>query len=251
MKKHHRIALLAMPLALGLVSGVSADTTLAYEGKGVTGHIYLSPNALRMDFPDASIIYDSQRNELISLMPRERKYVVMTEKDMQAIGDMQKQMMQQMEAQLASLPPEQREQMRQMMGGMVQTADSQPVVRYVNSGKKDTVLGKTCDIHVLQVDGKTRSRICLAMAESLDVPAADYAGFHRMMAFMRQMDHSAGADAKSLLPDLPEATLPLWFEDDNQRFYLKAVSHQSLGKSLFLPPPEYKRQATGLEQLRR
>jgi len=237
-----------------------ADTTLVFTGQEGMNRIYLTPSALRMDVSgkdgQQAMIYDGSRNEFIIIVPKDKQYIVMTEKDMQAIGDLRNQMMQQMEAQLADVPPAQREQMRQMMMGMMKgkmgnTSQAEPTIRYVETGETGKAMGHTCHIFETRVNGGYQGDVCVAPVKELGIPANEYANYAHMLQFMQKMVKAAGVDSGGMLAGLPKDAMPLWYEDRGTRHELKEISHKPLDKALFLPPAGYKRQSTGLDKLQK
>ncbi len=260
MKNFNRLNLSVMGLlfTLAMTGFATADTTLVFSGKEGMNRIYLTPSALRMDVSgkdgQQAMIYDSGRNEFIIIMPKEKQYLVMTEKDMQAIGDLRNQMMQQMEAQLADVPPAQREQMRQMMMGMMKgkmgnAGRSEPMVRYVETDETGKAMGHSCRIYETRINGSYHGDVCVTPIKALGVPANEYANYAHMLKFMQKMTQAAGVNS-GVVAGMPENAMPLWYEEDNTRHELKSISHTPLDKALFAPPAGYKRQSTGLDKLR-
>ncbi len=251
--------ILGLLCGLALFATAQADSTLVYSGEEGLNRILLSPQGLRMEMSgkdgSQAIIYDGQRNAFIIIMPEKKKYMEMTQKDIEAIADMRNRMMQQMEQQLADVPPAQREQMRRMMSGMMKgkmgNATATPTtVRYVDTGETAKAMGHSCRIYEMRVNGGYESDVCVAPIKQLGVAENEYAHFSRMLDFMQKMAKSAGINNGSMMAGMPENAMPLWFEQDGQRRTLKSVSHQPLDKSLFLPPAGYQRATTGLEKLR-
>lgn len=260
MKKinQHTIGILSVLFMVAMTGMATADTTLVFSGKEGMNRIYLTPSALRMDVSgkggQQAMIYDSDRSEFIVIMPKEKQYLVMTEKDMQAIGDLRNQMMQQMEAQLADVPPAQREQMRKMMMGMMKgkmgkAAKSEPMVHYVETDETGKAMGHSCRIYETRINGSYHGDVCLTPIKELGIPAKEYANYAHMLKFMQKMTQAAGVNS-GVVAGMPENAMPLWYEEGNTRHVLKSISHTPLDKALFSPPAGYKRQSTGLDKLR-
>src|SRR3954465_5865655 len=82
--------------------------------------IYIQGSKLRMDSDDpagkkSSVIFDGDKQVMWIVDPSEGSYREMTAAQVQQMGDQMSSMMQQMQGQLAQMPPEQRKMMEDMM----------------------------------------------------------------------------------------------------------------------------------------
>ncbi len=248
-----------------LVSGfgfmAQADTTLEFSSDEGSRHIYLTPRGVRMDISGkdgkpGSIIFDSDKNQYMVLAHEDKEYVVMTEKDIQAIGQMREQMMQKLEAQLAQMPPAQREQMRQMMiqrmgGGMGGEDADKPVIRYVDSGRKEQVMGHHCAIYELRMNQRHEGEVCLAPIDELGIAPEDYASFARMMDLMHKIVKAAGVSSDGMMAGMPKNMAPVRYESNGTEVTLKAIHTKSLDPALFAPPAGYQRHSLDIQKLPR
>ena len=92
--------------------------------------------------PDGYVIMDIDAGTSLMVMPEQKKYVEWTKADMQALSDRMAEMQKQMKERMASLPPDQRQQMEAVMKNLPGAAGStppKPVVRPL--GKTQTING--------------------------------------------------------------------------------------------------------------
>ncbi len=180
---------LSMLLAASVVP-VQADVILEYQGGGQDSHrIVVSGHKVRMDSPggDGYMIFDAEKKAMFMVTPRRKEYIVMDAQAMEKMSGMMNAAMQQMEAQLAQLPPEQQAQMRQMMSGMMGMKKTQVKVEMQPTGEQGSGKLGRCAWYQMKVNGKPVQTACLADAEAIGVSDEDLQTMEGMFAFMQEM----------------------------------------------------------------
>ena len=108
------------------------------------------------------MIYNEARQEIIAIDHDRQEYYVITQEQMNLMAGQVEQAMQQMEAALAEMPPEQREFAKKMMEARMpvrKTDTSNTVLRA--TGESDTIAGYECDNYDV-MNGENRVRdICI------------------------------------------------------------------------------------------
>jgi hypothetical protein len=99
----------------------------------------------------------------------DHSYIVFDKATMQAVAQKLNAAMDKMKEQMAKLPPEQRAQMEQMMGGAMGGAMSgKPrTVEVANTGKADNVGGRACKVWDVTRDSKLDQQICVVAYSAL------------------------------------------------------------------------------------
>ncbi len=232
-----------------LVSVSQAGTVIEFSTDADMDTLYIQGDRLSVVPRDGAdrLIYERDKRFII-VDNRNREYMVMDRAAMEEMAQVANDAMRQVEAQLAALPPEQREQMRQMMGGMMQAmAGEQMKIDYRATGRRGkTELGH-CEWHEILRDGKREGAVCLADAGEVGVPAADAELLSSMQGFIQ-----------SLLSKLPMVgrmvtdfdgfdadKIPLIFEDASGRESgrLLSVRKERLSGALFQPPADFRRKS--------
>jgi hypothetical protein len=95
----------------------------------------------------------------------DKTYLEFDKATMQQIATQLNAAMERMKEQLAKLPPEQRAQMEQMMGGAL--GGKPRTVEVTDTGKSDTVDGRKCKLWDVARDGQLDEQICVAPYASL------------------------------------------------------------------------------------
>ncbi len=191
---------LVLALALFLFGTLShADTTLTLkdsEGKRKS-IIQIKGNMARISNPEKPYytLYDKRLNTLIRVNDARHRYTEINREALKQqfrnLAQMRQQMMAQMKAQLAALPPQQRHEIEQQMG---QTKHKAEKIRAVAAGNKK-VKGIRCRMHELY-QGKNRiAGVCLATPDDAGMEKTDFTTLMAMLDFMREMAQQAEAAA--------------------------------------------------------
>lgn len=181
-------AALALPAAAAL-----ADARIEYratEGGGSSMQAMLIGHGkLRTDADaETSVILDPGTDTMIVLNHGEREYMRMGRAEMKQMAETVNQAMAQMEAALANVPPEMREQMKGMIGGAIPGAGGEAMVSMADTGERDTVAGHDCRIYRTQLQGKTVNEACMGSTSVLsELSAADRQTLERALAMTQSM----------------------------------------------------------------
>jgi hypothetical protein len=117
----------------------------------------------------ATMIFNGTTEELMILEPGEMKYFVMTRAQMDAMAVQMSDAMQQMEAALAAMPPEQREMAEKMMQGRMPAAQpAKPASTVAKSGGSDTVAGYDCENYSVSSGGRKIRDMCVTEWDEID-----------------------------------------------------------------------------------
>ena len=142
---------------------------------------------------------------------KEKSYVVFDKATMQQLAEKLNAEMAKIKEQLASLPPEQRAQMEQMMGGAMGGAmdgDKKWTVDATDTGKSDKVDGRACKLWNITRNGELDEQVCvvpytaLPGKEDFQKVFASFARSFEEMAksipmFAGKMDNEFSAQAKT------------------------------------------------------
>lgn len=123
---------------------------------------------------------------LYALDTQERTYHVLDQKTMQQLADQLNPVFKQMQEQLAQLPPEQRAQMEQLMGGQIPGMGAPPRVEMRRTARNGEYGGHACRYVEVMENGTLSDEVCVTDAKRL--PGADefMAVAKEMSALMKQ-----------------------------------------------------------------
>jgi len=161
---------------------------------------------------------------------------------------MQKQMMDQMEEQMAGMSEAQREQMKAMMSrmGKKMPQGQKEAVRYQARGDAGSAAGISCRWYEAYEGARKVREICLADPGAIGMPSGDAATMKAMQGAMKAMVNRLGG-AGMFQDDMPEG-LPIRVRHFNANGKLTSeqevarISHDALDSGLFEVPEGYKRQ---------
>jgi len=265
-----RRILSSFAIALFFTAAAYADVVFEIEQKELnpesTGQIKgkVKGNDLRMDMfeddgkLDGSMIYKGATKEMIMINHDDKSFVVLDEASMSAIAAQIAEMMSQMEEQMKSLPPDQREQMKQMMGTGGDYVE--PVLKKTGKGE---VNGISCEKYdVLKGADKIR-QYCVT-------PWSGIEGGQEMMNLMMQMADSMEKMMKSFSAPGNPLGSQLEFEGNVfsqlkqlNGFPVETIDYEegemdsvstftsskkvSVDSSEFAPPSDYTKQSMGIQ----
>ena len=240
---------------------------LSAGGQVEITEIKIDGNRMRTDSGGSnptSMIFLGESDEMYIIDHTEKTYIVMDRETVEAMANRMSEAMQQMEAAMAQVPPEQREMMERMMkermGNMpTSTPRAEPVVRSL--GESDNVSGVACDWKEVTRDAVVDLKACVSNW-------TDIAGGDELRAMSLEMKDFAAAlmDAfssmsnssmfGSSLAENPMSSMenlggfPLISEDfDNgtlsRRSRFQSVDEGAVAAEEFSPPSGYKRQDLG------
>lgn len=225
-----------------------------------TSKIYADSGMVRLDNiggnsdVDMSMIF--QDDKFLMLNHEDKTYFVMDEAMLEEMNSQMTAAMQQMEAQLANVPAEQREMIERMMKGKMQgmmPQQAQTEQLRVESSGSSQWRSYTCVKYTIYSGNEKTQEICAASMNQIEGSGEIMEAFVKMAGFMKKMIASlpnmiasrVAANPMEMMDQIdgfPVHTLQ--FEQDklSQETSLESVSEQVLEKSLFIPPGDYKKQ---------
>ena len=193
------LALIALILPLATQAGVALDmVTKDMSGKEKErSQIYAQDGFLRLDSDGGpyaskvSLIFDGSR--FLVMDHGEKTYIIMDEAMLTRMTDKMNAAMEQMKAELASLPPEQRAMAEQMMQsqmqGMMGEAEPPPPPRVEATGSGEWG-GRACTKYdVFENDIKTQE-VCAAPLDQVSGAAEMMDTFQGMAKFVKKLSES-------------------------------------------------------------
>ena len=165
-----RIALIASGLlaAQAASAGVYVETVNRDIAAGTTTSkqkIYVQSGSGRFVDPEgrSTLI---KGNTLYMIDDKDRSYIEFDKATMEQVAKKLSAQMEQLKEQMAKLPPEQRAQMEQMMGG-AGLSGTPRTVEVTDTGKSDKVDGRTCKVWDVTSDGDLDEQICVVAYTAL------------------------------------------------------------------------------------
>ena len=256
-----RLALACVLFALG-GSAAWAGVVIEMEvtgpgaaGKPVTDTIYVEGTTIRMD-PHASRGDGNMsmlfRDDTMWIIDHDEKQCQTIDKDgLESLSAQLGGAMAEMEAQMAQLPPEQREMMKKMMKGRMPGMGEEALPRRIENGAAEQVGEFACTVHTLYSGDAKVWEVCAADDNAVSEFSEAKGAFDAMSAFAEQLRES--------LKQLPFADMMNTpFYDMNavggvpvrvrtfaggtmqSESVLKAVTHRDFDEAFFSVPKGYK-----------
>ncbi len=191
---------------------------------------------------------------------QDRTYHVLDEATMRRIGGQVAAARQQMEAQMAGLPPEQRRMMEQMMGRMggeaAGAAAAAPRTQYRRTARTENAAGIACTVWEGLEGGRKTDEVCIAPPARLPGGSEMLAAMKQMVANMKKLTDAMGLNFGGAIDEA-------WDQVDNlggipiiQREYeggrvtssavLKTMRAENVPAASFAPPAGYRRTALAM-----
>lgn len=215
-----------------------------------SGEMVISVSDGKMAFSDegrTEMIFDKNSGDFTILNHEQKGFVVMDDSSMKEVRGEMNAMMKEMQAQLDSLPPAQREQamkmmppnMAAMMGG---AEPEKPKTAVSFTGKTDKVGGYKCRVAKIDdADGMTEA--CVAKPDTLGVSGDDYetmaSAFDAMASMASQLGQTTPMPNSRDLGGIPIRTM----DSDGSVMSIKDVSNDKLDGAIFEVPAGYSRQS--------
>lgn len=252
-----RIKVFSIVTFAALATGPAlADTTIKMDqvmgGSPGTATMYIHDGVIRVDNSamGAYVLFNTKTETMTSVQPAEQRYTVMDTADLARAGAAMQDAMAQMEAQLAQLPPEARERMREMLGermaGMMQQNKSPAAEPTVTAtGEQKTFNGHSCEVNRIE-SPQINGTVCLAPYEELGIPSDDYQTITAMQEMTKAMAESMGQNIPGAQSWL-DGGFAVHFDQSamgtNVQGTLTSVSTGSLDADMFTVPAGFEEQA--------
>jgi len=188
---------------------------------------------------DNAVLYVPGHDGLIVLNRRRQTF---TQLNPGFAAELAERMDRQMEQALQSLPPEQREQVRQQLEEREAAADDRHRDFQVNrSGKRDAVAGYDChEAEIVSGVHDTHEIVCIASREELGISEDDYrslAAFMRMLADIAAVSMDGGSPIDlDLLGGLPIRSEDIDYGEESE---LTAISTAGVDGARLEVPGDY------------
>jgi hypothetical protein len=169
-----RIALIAAGLlaAQAAFAGVyveTVDQNLTTKATSLKQKMYVQGGAGRFLDEDGRG-YLIKGDTMYMIDDQDKSYIVFDKATMTQLATKLNSEMEKLKARMASMPPEQRAQMEQMMGGaggMLGSNGKQWTVEVADTGKSDKVDGRTCKLWDVTRNGELDEQICVVAYSAL------------------------------------------------------------------------------------
>ena len=244
-----------------LLAGVEMDLVTKDAAGAVTGQmkLYAQSGNIRMENvggssgEDMSMIFLG--SEFIILDHANQKYVVMDEAMVAEVGTQVDAAMQQMQAQLASMPPEQRAMVEQMMQGqmaaMMGTDDDTPAPSVEETGSGQWQ-GAACTQYSVYEGGEKTQEVCAAPLAAVEGADEAMQAFESMAIFITSLADSMPGSLGAAMAEnpmglvdqfdgFPVRTVDFSGGEVLSETTLESVIEKNLDPALFVAPDGYTR----------
>lgn len=235
-------------------SGTATPSTVLITTEG---------SAMRMDATGQSaddagtMVFKSDVNEMTAIDHSRQEYFVLDEAALQGIAGQVSDAMQQMQAALADLPPEQRamaeQMMKQRMGDMGAAAKPRTLSK---TGEEETVNGFDCELYDVIESGQKTRDMCVTSWSNIEGGAGFSRNMVKMAGFfenMREMFSQTGMDLMGSRSDVFSHMRDIDGFPVRSRNYdsagniveettLISSESQSVDTAIFQPPEAYTQQ---------
>lgn len=227
---------------------ITTDVTSTEEGKS-TEKIFLDNNNLRVDMKDVSILFDTKKQIMTTIMHDKKIYVQMTKAEMEQQTKMMKTMMAQqikaMEAQKANMSPEQQKAMDKQLKLMKDSMnDKNDPTEDIRATKKSETVGKwKCKIFNSYTDGKKDSEMCTVPFKKLNISAKDFKIIDEIAKIVGDNESALKvmkAMKKTGYPVKESSFNPFSGKIESVRT-LKSISRDKIDSKVFKAPAKYKK----------
>jgi len=196
MKSSISTAILGLCCLLGFPHTATAGTVLIMktqsDGQETNAETLFEKGVLRMDSwhqgQKNSFIFDSNKKALVMVNHQDKTYTTFDEATLKEITERMQGFKKQMEAQLANLPPEQRQMMQQMMRGRMPSTE-RPKANYElkQTGETQNIAGISCQMMNATKDGQLMSELCVADSSKIPNGEQIYTAFKALQQMFAQL----------------------------------------------------------------
>ena len=232
----------------------TAKTNILVDGKSIKMEYLEDGKKL-----DSTMIFKGDSDVMIFVDHQEKKYFSMNKNDIQKFSDHMSQAMAQLDEALKDMPPEQREQMKNMMKdkmpGMGNSDYVEPVIKKSGS---DTVKGYSCTNYDIYRGKKLYRKSCVTKWGNIEGGDQIAAAMISMTDFMEEMTKSFSNNSqvkfeKNVFHQLKEMKgFPVKTVDygDSENIISESIFESSrivdAPKSEFEPPSGYRKEAISM-----
>jgi len=239
----------------------AAGVTVQMLEHGKLQTVQIDGNKMRVDDWEGrgrALTFDGDAKILRIFDSKSRTYGESNSADMRQQGEKFKQQMSQarasMEKEMASLPPEQRKAMEEMMrktGDGSQPEEKQAEKKYRPTGEKKAIAGQRCEVYRVIEGGNSDEEQCIIPWSAGVVKKDDLKALESFADFWGEVVSGMGMTRQELhmqfealrsAPGFPAQTAEL--QSDGRRDVrneIKSISRASIAADKFLVPPGYKK----------
>lgn len=230
-------------------SGALADAKLEYvdEKTGEAGTtIYIKDNKVRMDDVEGGgyTLYDGAKKEMVFVNHDNHSFTRMDEAAMDEVAGEVSSAMAELQRELEKMPPEQREMMERMMGGVKDMGKSMFEVKVERSGRTMNKGGHSCEHVVYSVGQVSSMEMCVVDEGKLSLSRKDRetmdAMNRQLQQFAEKMSQGVGMDF-SFDPAVLGG-FPVWMKESDAEHgdVLRSESKGKVDAALFTIPEGYR-----------
>lgn len=249
------LAVLASYLPAGTVFHMQVTQSDVTPKVTTNGAIYLEGRQIRIDTdPEASLVFNGEIPRLMVLNRAEKSYLQLDEASIEEFAARVNPALEELQAEIEKMPPEQRAQMEEMMQGRGMKV---PEVRYVRTGEKKSIAGYECERLDMQSDGETLREIWVTEWANLPVSANAQPVLEGMSAFFKdafsRLHIPPGMRTQSPFEQLEQlGGFPVMTRDFDggkvmSETLLQGIEEKQLQSDLFDAPADFERQALEIQ----
>jgi len=206
-------------IALG-AGGATAGTVITLDqsvngGPAMQQTIALAGDKMKMTSPQNQTIYRGDQKKVWMVKPADKAYVELTPEGMGQMRAQMDQRVAQLQQQMASMPPEQRQQAEAMLAsrGMGPSAASAPPrITYEKAGEPKRIGGYSCTPFHVTMAGAPASEFCMASLSDLGLTRDDMKAFIGFNRFMGQMAGTGAQRSPMAQLDFDAVRLQIGFD---------------------------------------
>ena len=196
------------------------------------------------------VIFDQDKQVVWNILPDNGAYMEITAAQVEGMSAQMNQVMQQMQAQMARMPPEQRkmmeDMMKQRMGGAA-AGSAAPTIIVQEKGKGEKVGSFTTTHYEVQSNGQRSSEIWAASTSELHLRDSDFNTFQAMAKFYEPLARNAPKGSWTAGPlqqiqGFPVRTVVYEGQRPAYEWAVTNVEQRSLESSLFTLPTGLRKQ---------
>jgi hypothetical protein len=248
--KPNALLLIGATLAMATASADVTVSTVSEKDGTPWSATYVAGGKVRVENfkGDAGyMLWQTGSESMTTVMPSRKSYMVMDAAQVAAQAKQAADAMKEMEAQLASMPPQVREMMKQQMPNM---GTGKPLVqiKVTKTGKSATKGGYACQLVDVTITGVPMAgpmgqEHCVVDPDKLGIPAADMQTLKAMGEYAKRMTKDLGQMVGGM-PDMMEmGGWPVWTKDKQTgAAWLVKTVDKSVGGVSFSVPAGYKQE---------
>ncbi|HET6545119.1 MAG TPA: DUF4412 domain-containing protein [Rhodanobacteraceae bacterium] len=254
-----------LPFTLSLLAGAvfsvaHADVRLDYKASSKDApltRLEIAGSRMRSDSGGNTVVVDTANDEFLTIDRSAKEYTRIDAAQLEKLAGAASAAMQQVQAMLQNLPPDQRKMIEDRMGGRLPGAAAKTKVAMTPTGRHERIAGHDCEVYAMTFNGSHDQDLCLANAAEVGLDAADRKALHDAFAYFKRMAEKLSAGGSQL--DLPfdqiggdRVPIKVVVYDDGKpgaTSQLESVRTDAIPASDFQPPAGFREKAVDLPGL--